>query len=132
MEKNSKHIKARIYIGGLRSLFEDMAGILAEIEKTGSVPNGIVESLNDISEAIDLTRINDGLISFVNKPLVDILEQLRASIEGNEAFLRNIDEIVSKNNYNKNNKKNNSITKKNNDEYLNYLFGFLLINNLSK
>jgi hypothetical protein len=55
MEKKSNHIKARIYIGGLRSLFEDMAGILAEIEKTGSVPDGIVESLNDISEAINLT-----------------------------------------------------------------------------
>lgn len=40
-----------------------------------------------------------------NEKSIDILEQLRASIEGNEAFLRNIDEIVSQ--QNKNNYKNN-------------------------
>ncbi len=37
-----------------------------------------------------------------NEKSIDILEQLRASIEGNEAFLRNIDEIVAKSNSNRN------------------------------
>lgn len=55
MSKKSKNIKARLYIGGLRSIFSDMTELLTEVEKTGEVPSNIEQSLSDVSEAIVMT-----------------------------------------------------------------------------
>ena len=55
MNKKSKNIKARLYIGGLRSILSDMSELLTEVEKTGEVPSNIEQSLLDVSEAIQMT-----------------------------------------------------------------------------
>lgn len=48
-------LKARLFVGGLKSLFLDMANTLEEVEKTGAMPTDILESLSDVKDAIDLT-----------------------------------------------------------------------------
>ena len=48
-------LKARLFVGGLKSLFLDMANTLEEVEKTGTMPVDILESLNDVKDAVDLT-----------------------------------------------------------------------------
>jgi hypothetical protein len=48
-------LKARLFVGGLKSLFFDMASTLEEVEKTGTMPIDILESLNDVKDAVDLT-----------------------------------------------------------------------------
>lgn len=48
-------LKARLFVGGLKSLFLDMANILEEVEKTGAMPTDILESLSDVKDAVDLT-----------------------------------------------------------------------------
>ena len=48
-------LKARLYVGGLKSLFGDM---LAEIEKTGQMPKDMLNNLDDVKEAIDLTVLH--------------------------------------------------------------------------
>ena len=48
-------LKARLYVGGLKSLFGDMHDMIAEIEKTGQMPKDMLHNLDDVKEAIDLT-----------------------------------------------------------------------------
>jgi len=48
-------LKARLFVGGLKSLFFDMASTLEEVEKTGAMPIDILESLSDVKDAVDLT-----------------------------------------------------------------------------
>lgn len=48
-------LKARLFVGGLKSLFLDMANTLEEVEKTGAMPIDILESLSDVKDAVDLT-----------------------------------------------------------------------------
>ena len=55
MEKVNHALKARMYIGGLKSLFGDMHDMIADIEKTGRVPADLIQSFIDVKEAIDLT-----------------------------------------------------------------------------
>lgn len=50
-------IKARMFVGGLKSLFIDIAETLDEVEKTGSMPVDMLQSLLDIKTAIDMTLI---------------------------------------------------------------------------
>jgi hypothetical protein len=57
MENNNGAIKARMFVGGLKSLFIDMAETLDQVEKTGSMPVDILQSLVDIKSAIDMTLI---------------------------------------------------------------------------
>jgi flavoprotein len=54
---NNSPLKARMFVGGLKSLFIDMAETLDEVEKTGSMPVDILQSLMDIKSAIDMTLI---------------------------------------------------------------------------
>ena len=54
MEKNHS-IKARMYLGGLKSLFADMHDMIEGVEKTGNMPSGMLQNLVDTKEAIDLT-----------------------------------------------------------------------------
>jgi hypothetical protein len=55
MKNNNGPLKARMYIGGLKSLFVDMAETLDEVEKTGSITTNMINTLQDIKQAIDLT-----------------------------------------------------------------------------
>ena len=55
MEKVNHPLKARMYIGGLKSLFGDMHDMIADIEKTGRVPVDLIKSFLDVKDAIDLT-----------------------------------------------------------------------------
>jgi len=55
MQKVNHPLKARMYIGGLKSLLVDVASSIEEIEKTGGVPQSFLENLTDLKEAIDLT-----------------------------------------------------------------------------
>ena len=47
-------LRARMYMGGLKSLFGDMFEMLEEVEKTGAVPDNLIQSMTDVKEAIDL------------------------------------------------------------------------------
>lgn len=51
-------LKARLYVGGLKSLFGDMHDMIAEIEKTGQMPKDMLHNLDDVKEAIDLTVLH--------------------------------------------------------------------------
>ena len=53
MSKNAP-IRARLFIGGLKSLFIDMATTIEEIEKTGQMPIDLLESFEDVKTAIDM------------------------------------------------------------------------------
>lgn len=55
MEKVNHPLKARIYIGGLKSLLIDVVGTIEDIEKSGGVPSDFIETLQDVKGAIDLT-----------------------------------------------------------------------------
>lgn len=52
---NNNPIKARLYIGGLKSLFVDIVNSLEEIENTGNVPIDLLQTLEDVKNAIDMT-----------------------------------------------------------------------------
>lgn len=54
MEKNHS-LKARMYLGGLKSLFADMHDMIEGIEKTGNMPGSMLQNLIDVKEAVDLT-----------------------------------------------------------------------------
>lgn len=54
MEKNHS-LKARMYLGGLKSLFADMHDMIEGVEKTGNMPGSMLQNLVDTKEAIDLT-----------------------------------------------------------------------------
>lgn len=55
MSKKVNHlVKARMFIGGLKSLFGEMHDALAEVEKTGVITEQFVDSLSEVKEAIDL------------------------------------------------------------------------------
>lgn len=51
---NNHPLKARLFIGGLKSLFGDMHDMLEEVEKTGQMSRDMITSLTDVHEAIDL------------------------------------------------------------------------------
>ena len=51
-------LKARLYVGGLKSLFGDMHDMIAEIEKSGQMPKDMLNNLDDVKEAIDLTVLH--------------------------------------------------------------------------
>jgi hypothetical protein len=53
-EKNSQ-LKAKLYIGGLKSLFGDLHDAMAEVEKSGQMPGDMIQSLIDVKDAVDLT-----------------------------------------------------------------------------
>ena len=57
MGNNNGPIKARMFVGGLKSLFIDMAETLDEVEKTGTMPVDMLQSLLDVKAAIDMTLI---------------------------------------------------------------------------
>lgn len=57
MGNDNGPIKARMFVGGLKSLFIDMAETLDEVEKTGSMPVDMLQSLLDVKAAIDMTLI---------------------------------------------------------------------------
>ena len=54
MEQNHS-LKARMYLGGLKSLFADMHDMIEGVEKTGNMPGSMLQNLVDTKEAIDLT-----------------------------------------------------------------------------
>ena len=55
MTKKVNHrVKARMFVGGLKSLFGEMHDALAEIEKTGVITEQFVDSLSEVKEGIDL------------------------------------------------------------------------------
>jgi hypothetical protein len=55
MEKSNHALKARMYLGGLKSMFVDFVTMIEEIEKTGEVSKDFVEGLENVKSAIDLT-----------------------------------------------------------------------------
>jgi hypothetical protein len=55
MDKVNHGLKARMYLGGLKSLFVDFVTMIEEIEKTGEVSKEFVEGLENVKAAIDLT-----------------------------------------------------------------------------
>ena len=57
MGNDNGPIKARMFVGGLKSLFIDMAETLDEVEKTGSMPVDMLQSLLNVKAAIDMTLI---------------------------------------------------------------------------
>jgi hypothetical protein len=57
MTNDNGSIKARMFVGGLKSLFVDMAETLEQVEKTGTMPLDMLQSLLDIKSAIDMTLI---------------------------------------------------------------------------
>lgn len=57
MQNDDSPIKARMFVGGLKSLFIDMAETLEQVEKTGKMPVDILESLLDVKSAIDMTLL---------------------------------------------------------------------------
>ena len=57
MGNNNGPIRARMFVGGLKSLFIDMAETLDQVEKTGTMPVDMLQSLLDVKAAIDMTLI---------------------------------------------------------------------------
>lgn len=57
MQKVNHPLKARMFVGGLKSLLIDVVNDIEEIEKTGGVSNKFVEGLVDVKAAIDLTLL---------------------------------------------------------------------------
>lgn len=55
MQKVNHPLKARMFVGGLKSLLIDVVNGIEDIEKTGGVPKNFVENLADVKDAIDLT-----------------------------------------------------------------------------
>lgn len=55
MAKVNHPLRARMYVGGLKSLFGDMHDTLVDVEKTGNMPNDMLQNLLDVKQAIDLT-----------------------------------------------------------------------------
>lgn len=55
MEKANHALKARMYLGGLKSMFVDFVTMIEEIEKTGEVSKEFVDGLENVKSAIDLT-----------------------------------------------------------------------------
>lgn len=54
-EKVNHPLRARMYVGGLKSLFGEMHDTLVEVEKTGTMPPDMLETLLDVKQAIDFT-----------------------------------------------------------------------------
>ena len=48
-------VKARLYIGGLKSLFAEMHDALEEVEQTGKMPMNLFSALEDVKGAVDIT-----------------------------------------------------------------------------
>ena len=63
MQKVNHPLKARMFIGGLKSLLIDVVNDIEEIEKTGSVSNKFIECLGDVKSAIDLTLKEFGKVT---------------------------------------------------------------------
>jgi hypothetical protein len=57
MQKVNHPLKARMFVGGLKSLLIDIVNDIEEIEKTGGVSSKFAENLVDVKAAIDLTLI---------------------------------------------------------------------------
>lgn len=57
MQKVNHPLKARMFVGGLKSLLIDIVNEIEEIEKSSGVSNKFVESLVDVKAAIDLTLL---------------------------------------------------------------------------
>jgi len=55
MQKVNHPLKARMYVGGLKSLLLDIASSIEKIETSGNVPHSFIENLTDLKEAVDLT-----------------------------------------------------------------------------
>lgn len=55
MNKVNHPLKARMYIGGLKSLFVDLVNEIEQIETNGVVSNKFIENLSDVKAAVDLT-----------------------------------------------------------------------------
>lgn len=53
--KNNGPLKARLFIGGLKSLFVELVEALDEVEKTGAMRADMIGTLVDVKTAIDLT-----------------------------------------------------------------------------
>ncbi len=99
-----------VVVGIINGLEQDVDKLSAEIKEFNNKNKELCEL--DKKEVERLRGIIRKLYTLIltiyrsvehkNEKSIDILEQLRASIEGNEAFLRNIDEIVAKGNSNRN------------------------------
>lgn len=63
MQKVNHPLKARMFVGGLKSLLIDVVNDIEEIEKTGSVSNKFIECLGDVKSAIDLTLKEFGKVT---------------------------------------------------------------------
>lgn len=63
MQKVNHPLKARMFVGGLKSLLIDIVNDIEDIEKTGSVSNKFIESLGDVKSAIDLTLKEFGKVT---------------------------------------------------------------------
>jgi len=48
-------IKARMFIGGLKSMFGNMHDALTEVEKDGVMPRRFFDELLDVKDAIEMT-----------------------------------------------------------------------------
>lgn len=48
-------IKARMFIGGLKSMFGNMHDALTEVEKDGVMPRRLFDELLDVKDAIEMT-----------------------------------------------------------------------------
>ena len=57
MQKVNHPLKARMFVGGLKSLLIGVVETLDNIEKTGAVSKDFVEELGDVRTAIDLTLV---------------------------------------------------------------------------
>lgn len=53
-EATSASIKARMYLGGLKSLFAELHEAIEEAEKTGVVTEGLLSNIKDLKVAIDI------------------------------------------------------------------------------
>jgi hypothetical protein len=63
MQKVNHPLKARMFVGGLKSLLIDVVNDIEEIEKTGSVTNKFIECLGDVKSAIELTLKEFGKVT---------------------------------------------------------------------
>jgi hypothetical protein len=55
MKKANHPLKARMFVGGLKSMLIDVIANVEDIEKSGTVPRDFIQGLTDVKHAIDLT-----------------------------------------------------------------------------
>ena len=55
--KSIHPIKARLLVGGLKSLFGEMHDMLSDLEKEGRMPKNGIDTLADVKKAIDMTVV---------------------------------------------------------------------------